>query len=143
MIKQLFYSYKYRYDNLSDNSRQIVNLGILLLIIFILAIYVISLHISYTKNIITINTLAKNKSIVEELVKNIPPKLNQEQVESSLNKNNLTIKSVKWENNLELNLEGNFINFITWLQSTRFKIKDIRIIKETHSNRLRISAVLS
>ena len=143
MIKQLFSSYKYKYDNLSDNAKQIANLSIFLLILFCTALYIITLHASYTKNIVAINNLAQKQIIVEQLVKNIPPKLNLAQVEQSLKQNNINILSAKWENNLELDIEADYSVFLTWLQSTRFKIKDMSVQRKQNSNKMHITAVLN
>ncbi|MFM2343818.1 MAG: hypothetical protein RLZZ210_426 [Pseudomonadota bacterium] len=142
MIKTLLVSYKYKYDNLSDNSRKIANLGILLLLLLSISMYIISLHSDYIKNIANINNLMQKKATVEQLVKTIPPKLNATEVEQSLKQSNIQVISIKWENNLELDLETELATFLTWLQSTRFKIKDINIQKKENSNKLHITAVL-
>jgi hypothetical protein len=104
--------------------------------------YIISLHSDYIKNIANINNLMQKKATVEQLVKTIPPKLNATEVEQSLKQSNIQVISIKWENNLELDLETELATFLTWLQSTRFKIKDINIQKKENSNKLHITAVL-
>jgi len=134
MIKNLFLSYKERYDALGDKSQKIVKLLVVLSLTFIVILYLYMLHYSLDKNNQKIQKLKQDYLTVNNLSKTIKSIPAEQDIKNALEQNNFLIKKINYNtDNLKLEIIGDFSKFIIWLQSTNFKIQDINIIKQDNN----------
>ncbi len=134
MSNSFFNIYFSRYQQLSSAQKSKIHLFFMILFIVFVLYYVLNLHQKYQKNIGQINQLIQKKQTVEILNSKIPPKISIKEMEKSLNRYDIKKIHIQWENELTIEVIGDFVQIIQWLENTQFKVKQMYINKNQLNN---------
>jgi hypothetical protein len=130
------------YQQLSSEIKSRLRMVLFAFFTIIVLWYIANLHYQYQKNIGQINQLIQKKQNIDALLLKIPPKISSKNIEQSLQKYAIQKIQLKWENDLEIEVIGDFNNILQWLENTQFKIKYMDIKNQSSNQQTQVKFIL-